>query len=75
MTKNHSENKFLNYFFKLSDAFLDVRKYFRKKIIVSLVTLIESTNSFKRSTLYFFFFISWRLITLQYCSGFCLTLI
>ena len=22
----------------------------------------------------FFFFISWRLITLQYCSGFCHTL-
>ena len=24
--------------------------------------------------IFYFFFISWRLITLQYCSGFCHTL-
>ena len=34
-----------------------------------------SENPFTRMTIFFpFIFISWRLITLQYCSGFCYTL-
>ena len=39
--------------------------------------LIISVYSLYSEPIYFFshlFFISWRLITLQYCSGFCHTL-
>ena len=36
-----------------------------------------SSNSFSQKILFFFpcIYLSWRLITLQYCSGFCYTLI
>ena len=52
-----------------------------EKPIAFLESLKEALQKFKnlnlRGTVDFFFnffFISWRLITLQYCSGFCHTL-
>ena len=44
--------------------------------IKSISQLPVATHSFcqEETSHYFFFLISWRLITLQYCSGFCHTL-
>ena len=38
------------------------------------IALMEKVKKNKRASFFSFIFISWRLITLQYCSGFCHTL-
>ena len=51
-------------------------RYFLNRIVWSLpfIFLSQSINSFLFFIFFPFTFISWRLITLQYCSGFCRTL-
>ena len=49
-----------------------------KYILILLIILLHILSSFEYQLRHFIFFsfifISWRLITLQYCSGFCHTL-
>ena len=51
---------------EIADGDLQETTQYRKAIILQL----KVDNTFFN----FYFFISWRLITLQYCSGFCHTL-
>ena len=47
----------------------------RKNLIgVASLLLLFHLATVTPDTIFFFFFFSWRLITLQYCSGFCHTL-
>ena len=50
-------------------------QYYFITVMISEVHKIENFQFLKKTFLFFLFiFISWRLITLQYCSGFCHTL-
>ena len=51
--------------------------FFHRSIVIcrsQLKSALVTRNNWKPCFFLFFFFISWRLITLQYCSGFCHTL-
>ena len=76
----------LKFVFTASTFFLQIVKMISKIPFIFQCTnlcgyILHHHNSFKSNMqhvffcfFYFIFFISWRLITLQYCSGFCHTL-
>ena len=52
----------------------EIMKMLGNYILVMVVQLCVIAESYAFSFFFSFIFISWRLITLQYCSGFCHTL-
>ena len=51
-----------------------LRKIYWRTVPLAWVVFSYLVENYSRTWVFLFFFISWRLITLQYCSGFCHTL-
>ena len=65
MARSHLEPNVMTFCHVITESRLYYNSIFRKcKMRMKIITLIVTSGFFK---IYF----NWRLITLQYCSGFC----
>ena len=79
INNNHIGNSEVSFIFSAlcyfisSQSFRSYISYSLVFILIFRIRVISNSNAFYHIFHLNFFFFSWRLITLQYCSGFCHT--